>query len=148
MSGELPREEKIEVRPASAGAERPYQTEIAGDTVMPTLAKQRSRQQFIACWPFGQQESCDASVCELCVVWQSVDINGDVAEYAARDPCRPMASITMAAMSQRFIYPAYLAPRTEANRRARTLCSEIVNSVRTSWHQFRDLGTSSHIQEH
>lgn len=108
MSGESPREEKIEVRPASAGAERPFQTKIAWNTVMPTLAKQRSRQQLIACWPFGQQESCDASVCEFCMVWQSVDINDQVAEYAARELCSPRASNKMTAMSWRFMYLQFI----------------------------------------
>jgi hypothetical protein len=32
-------------------------------------------------------------------VWQSVDIKGEVAANATTDPCRPMASITMTAMS-------------------------------------------------
>jgi|HubBroStandDraft_5_1064220.scaffolds.fasta_scaffold16263_1 hypothetical protein len=49
MSGESPREEKTAARPASAGADRPYQTDIVWDTVLATGAKQRSRQQLMAC---------------------------------------------------------------------------------------------------
>jgi hypothetical protein len=51
------------------------------------------------CWPFGQQESCDASECEMAAVWQSVDIKGEIPANATTDPCRPIASITMRAMN-------------------------------------------------
>lgn len=72
------------------GAERAYQVNVAGETVTPTEARQRSRQQLIACWPFGQHASA---------LWQSVDIEAEVAANAAIDPCRPMASINITAMS-------------------------------------------------
>jgi hypothetical protein len=94
MSGESPREEKIEMPAGTTGAERAYQANAAGATVTPTLARQRSRQQLIACWPCGQHASA---------LWQSVDITGEVAANAAIEPCRPMASINMTAMSWRFM---------------------------------------------
>ena len=57
MSGESPREEKIEDFAGSAGAVRANHVEATGDTVTPTAERQRSRQQLIACWPFGQHDS-------------------------------------------------------------------------------------------
>lgn len=57
MSGESPREEKIEDVVGSAGAERANHVEAAGDTATPTVERQRSRQQLRAWWPFGQHES-------------------------------------------------------------------------------------------
>ena len=90
MSGESPREEKVEILAGRIAAGRAYQANVVGETVTPTLVRQRSRQQFIACWPFGQHASA---------LWQSVDIEGEVAANAAIEPCRPMASINMTAMS-------------------------------------------------
>jgi hypothetical protein len=57
ISGESPREEKDEVKAVRAGTERANHAKATGDTVAPALERQRSRQQLIACWPFGQQES-------------------------------------------------------------------------------------------
>jgi hypothetical protein len=57
MSGESPREEKIEDFAGSAGAERANHVEATGDMATPTVERQRSRQQLMACWPFGQHES-------------------------------------------------------------------------------------------
>jgi hypothetical protein len=57
MSGESPREEKIEELAGSTGVERANHVEATGDTVTPTVERQRSRQQLKACWPFGQHES-------------------------------------------------------------------------------------------
>jgi hypothetical protein len=37
------------------------------------------------------------------VVWQSVDIKGEVAANAAKEPCRPTAKTKIRAMSPRFI---------------------------------------------
>jgi hypothetical protein len=68
MSGESPREEKIEARPSKVGAEGANHSKATGDTVTPTFERQRSRQQLIACWPFGQHESWDISKCEIAVV--------------------------------------------------------------------------------
>jgi hypothetical protein len=103
MSGESPREEKTDdvVTCNSAGAEN--KPRAIGDTVAPTLERQRSRQQLMACWPLGQHESCDASECPIAVVWQSVDIDGEVAANAAIEPCRPMANIKIRAMISRFM---------------------------------------------
>lgn len=95
MSGESPREEKVEILAGRIAAGRTYQASVAGETVTPTLMRQRSRQQLIANWPFGQHASF-ASELEL---WQSVDIEGEVAANAAIEPCRPTASINMTAMS-------------------------------------------------
>jgi len=101
MSGESPREEKLDDLAACNLAGGENQARGIGDTVAPTVERQRSRQQLIARWPFGQQESCDAS--EWAVVWQSVDINGEVAANAAIEPCKPMASIKIRTMSPRCI---------------------------------------------
>lgn len=90
MSGESPREEKVEILAGRIRAGRAYQANVVGETVTPTLARQRSRQQLIACWPFGQHASA---------LWQSVDIECEVAANAAIEPCRPMASINRTAMS-------------------------------------------------
>jgi hypothetical protein len=39
----------------------------------------------------------------MAALWQFVDINGEIAANAIAELCRPMASITMTAMSGRFI---------------------------------------------
>jgi hypothetical protein len=39
----------------------------------------------------------------MAALWQSVDIKGEAAANAATELCRPMASITMTAMSRRFM---------------------------------------------
>ena len=90
MSGESPRVEKVEMLAGRLGVERAYQANVVAETLTPTLARQRSRQQLIACWPFGQHASA---------LWQSVDITGEVAANAAIEPCKPMASINRRAMS-------------------------------------------------
>ena len=59
ISGESPREVKLDDLAACNLAGGEYQVRAIGDTVAPTVARQRSRQQFIACWPLGQHESCD-----------------------------------------------------------------------------------------
>jgi hypothetical protein len=86
MSGESPREEKIEDSARRAGAELETQVEAAGDTVAPTVERQTSRQQLMACWPFGQHESRDTSEGEITVLGQSADIRGEVAANAASEP--------------------------------------------------------------
>jgi hypothetical protein len=48
MSGESPREEKVEVDVGAGVVGRAYQTEDDGDTVTPMLDRHRSRQQLIA----------------------------------------------------------------------------------------------------
>jgi hypothetical protein len=68
-------------------------------TAPATVPTQPSRQQLTVCRPFEQQESPDAPECEPEEVWQSVDIGGEIPANATTDPCRPMASITMNAMS-------------------------------------------------
>jgi hypothetical protein len=104
MSGESPREEKIDVLAAITGDEVANQRSgIGGDTAAPTVERQRSRQQLIPCWPLGQHESCDASEWVVVVVWQSVDINGEIAANAVREPCRPMTIIRIRTTSSRFI---------------------------------------------
>jgi hypothetical protein len=99
MSGESPREEKVGIWAGKAGAERAYQANAGVETVTPKVDRQRSRQQLIACGPFGQHASGEASECEIPVVWQSADIKGEVAANAAMDPCRPMASIKTTTMT-------------------------------------------------
>jgi hypothetical protein len=99
MSGESSREEKVEVRNGRAGAVRPYQTENTDETAMPTAVRQASRQQLIVCDALGQHDFWDASECEMAADWQSVDITEEVAANATRELCRPMASITIIAMS-------------------------------------------------
>jgi hypothetical protein len=101
MSGESPREEKCVVRNCGRSVAWPCQLGACGVVVIApaTVPAQASRQQLIVRWPFGQQESCDASVCELAVAWQSVDINGEIPANATTDPCRPIASITIRAMN-------------------------------------------------
>ena len=68
MSGESPREEKIEAWPSNVDAERANHAKATGDTVQPTFERQRSTQQLAAFWPFGQHESWDISECEIAVV--------------------------------------------------------------------------------
>lgn len=103
MSGESPREEKLDETGVWNFAGGENQVWDIGDTVAPTVERQRSRQQLIARWPFGQHESCDALECAEAVAWQSVDINGEVAANAAIEPCSPMAIIKTRATSSRFI---------------------------------------------
>jgi hypothetical protein len=105
MSGESPREENRVDRNCGSSVEDPSHFSTCGVvvTALATVPTQASRQQPIACWSLGQQESCDASECETREVWQSVDIRGEIPANATTDPCRPMASITMATMSWRFI---------------------------------------------
>ncbi len=56
MSGESPREEKVEIGIGSAGAEGANHAKATGNTTTPTVVRQRSRQQLIACWLFEQHE--------------------------------------------------------------------------------------------
>ena len=102
MSGESPREEKIEDFAGRAGVESANQAKATCVTVTPTVERQRSRQQLIACWPFGQHDSCDVSECDVAVVWQSADIKGEVAANAVSEPCRPKMTINMTATNWRF----------------------------------------------
>jgi len=64
-----------------------------------TAPEQASRQQAIPSWPFGQQEFCDASGCETKADWQCANVSGETPAKAINDPCRPMAIITITAMS-------------------------------------------------
>jgi len=68
MSGESPREEKIAGLAVSNRAGDANAARVAGDTMTPTVDKQRSRQQLMACSPFGQHESCNASEWAIAVV--------------------------------------------------------------------------------
>jgi hypothetical protein len=62
VSGESPREEKVEERNSSAGAVRPCQTEEdAGDAATAVFARQASGQQLAVCNPLGQHDSCEVS---------------------------------------------------------------------------------------
>lgn len=60
VSGESPREEKLGDLAACNSAAGENQARVIGETMTPTVERQRSRQQFIARWPVGQHESCDA----------------------------------------------------------------------------------------
>src|SRR5271156_4995338 len=101
MSGESPREENLVDRACGTSVVDPSQFSARGIVwaTPATVPVQASRQQPIVCWPLGQQESRDASECETAADWQSVDISGEIPAKATTDPCRPMASITMTAMS-------------------------------------------------
>jgi hypothetical protein len=103
MSGESPREEKVDDAAACNSAVTADKVRSAGDAVAPMLKTQRSRQQLMACCPLGQHESCDVSDCTIAVVWQSADIKGEVAAKAATEPCRPRANIKIRAMISRFM---------------------------------------------
>lgn len=101
MSGESPRVEKCVVRNCGRCVVDPSQLSACGvvvtePAIVPTQA---SRQQLIVRWPFGQQESCEASERALAAVWQSVNINGEFPAKATTELCSPMTSITMMAMS-------------------------------------------------
>jgi hypothetical protein len=103
MSGESPREEKVEGAASIADVERPYQTKGADDTVTPTLVRQRSRQQPMVCWTFGQHAFPGDCAGEVTVTLQSGDISGVAVANATREPCKPMANITMTAISWRLM---------------------------------------------
>ena len=111
MSGESPREEKVEVLTGRLGAERSYRNRTVCDTVTPTWVRQLSRQQPMACWPFGQQSFGETSECETAAVWQLVDIKGAATANAAMGPCRPMTSIRMTAISLRGMTITITRPR-------------------------------------
>ena len=49
MSGESPREEKVDVASACNSAGTATKVRTVGDAVAPTLETQRSKQQLIAC---------------------------------------------------------------------------------------------------
>jgi len=97
MSGESPREKKVEMRDCSSGAVRPYQANDTGDVTIAISATQASRQQPAVCSPLGQQDFC-AKPSMLEALWQS-DCIGEGPAKAARDPCKPIASIMIKAMS-------------------------------------------------
>jgi hypothetical protein len=99
MSGESPREEKIEIRAGKPRAEGAYQAKVGGETATPILLRQRSRQQLNACGPFGQHVFWETSECEIAALSQPVDIKGEVGANAAIAPCTPTANINMTAMS-------------------------------------------------
>jgi hypothetical protein len=99
MSGESPREEKVAARNCGVGALRPYQAKEGDVIVIATTARQTSRQQLSVYDPLGQHGLCETSEGLSAEVWQSGCINGATAVNATRDPCRPIASITMRAMS-------------------------------------------------
>ena len=48
--------------------------------------------------------------CETPAVWQWVGAKGETPANATTDPCRAMASITMIAMSWRFMFKSLAAP--------------------------------------
>jgi hypothetical protein len=56
MSGESPRENKVEMRSCAGGAARPYQAKDTGDVAIAITATQESRQQPTECSPLGQQD--------------------------------------------------------------------------------------------
>jgi hypothetical protein len=132
MSGESPREEKIDDVATCNAAGAANKVRTIGDTAAPTVERQRSRQQLMACWPLGQHASCDASECAIAVVWQSADINGEVEANAALDPCRPMAIIKIRAISSRFMRPSIAVTMTERklSRRTATLHSKAARKPR------------------
>jgi hypothetical protein len=105
MSGESPREEnRVETSCGSRGADPDHCSACGVAVTAPaTPPMQVSRQQLIVWWLFGQQGSREGAVCETPAVRQSVPIEGEIPANATTDPCKPMASITMIAMSWRFI---------------------------------------------
>jgi hypothetical protein len=56
MSGESPREKKLEMRSCAGGAVRPYQAKDTGDAAIAITATQASWQQPAVCSPLGQQD--------------------------------------------------------------------------------------------
>jgi hypothetical protein len=98
MSGESPREEKVVVCNCRTDVARRCQTKAADDVVMATVVGQASRQQFVMCDPLGQHDEREAPALLSVAVWQS-DCPGAPAAKAAKDPCRPMASIKIRATS-------------------------------------------------
>jgi len=56
MSGESPREKKLERRSCARGAVRPYQAKDTGDVAIAITATQPSRQQPAECSALGQQD--------------------------------------------------------------------------------------------
>jgi hypothetical protein len=98
MSGESPREEKVVVWNCRTDVARRCQTKAADDVVMATAVGQASRQQFAMCDPLGQHDECAAPALLSVAVWQS-DCPEVLAAKAAKDPCRPMASIKIRATS-------------------------------------------------
>jgi hypothetical protein len=56
MSGESPREKKVEMCNCGGGAVRPYQAKDTGDVAIAITATQASRQQPEVCSPLGQQD--------------------------------------------------------------------------------------------
>lgn len=56
MSGESPREKKVEMRSCAGGAVRPYQAKDTGDAAIAIIAMQASWQQPAVCRPLGQQD--------------------------------------------------------------------------------------------
>lgn len=59
MSGESPREVKVVSLATCTVAGAGVTVATTNAAVTTTLVAQRSRQQLMACWPLGQQESCD-----------------------------------------------------------------------------------------
>ena len=55
----------------------------------------------MAYWPFAQHESWGPAECERAVVGQSGNIRDEVVAKAAKEPCKPMASINMRTMNWR-----------------------------------------------
>jgi hypothetical protein len=101
MSGESPRVEKCVVRHCGRSVAWLCQLSACGVVVTePAIVPaQASRQQLIVRWPLGQQESCEASKCELAAVGQSVDVNGEIPANATTELCSPKTNITMMAIS-------------------------------------------------
>jgi hypothetical protein len=97
-SGESPREEKVVVWNCRKDVARRCQTKAAEDVVTATADGQASRQQLAMCDPLGQHDVCGAPALLSVAVWQS-DCPGVPAANAAKDPCRPTASIKIRAAS-------------------------------------------------
>jgi hypothetical protein len=119
------------VRNCARSVVDPSQLSACGVVVIPPaiVPVQASRQQLIVRWPLGQQESCEVSECALAAVWQSVDINGEIPANATTELCSPITSITMMAMSRRFMGKSLTGSRPPGKQLAKP-CVEF--AIRTS----------------
>jgi crotonobetainyl-CoA:carnitine CoA-transferase CaiB-like acyl-CoA transferase len=61
VSGESPREKKVEMSNCVRGALRPYAVTDTADDEMAIAATQTSKQQLGVCTPLGQQDLCVTS---------------------------------------------------------------------------------------
>src|SRR5579859_6623425 len=131
MSGESPRVEKCVDRNCGRSVAWPSQPRDCGVVVTAParVPAQASRQQLVVCWPFGQQGSCEASECELAADWQSANIDGEIPANATTELCNPMTSITITAISGRFMRKSLTGSRRRGKQLAKS-CMEF--AIRTS----------------